>query len=83
MRLHRREVSVVVQQPVAALYALRADDDVRRLADRHAQRPQCPVVPGRARGETAIQQRHDGKLAQPAFETGGVKFVPRSLQNLK
>ena len=59
MLLHRRKISVVMQQPMAVLDAERADDEVCCFADRNAQFSQRAVIPGGARGEIGIQQRHD------------------------
>src|SRR5260370_42048581 len=50
MFLHRREISVIVQQRVAMLDAEGADDDVGRLADRDAQFSELAIVPGGASG---------------------------------
>ena len=67
MLLHRRKITVVVQQCAPAFDAKRADDDVGGFADRYTQVPQLGIIPCGARGEVAIEKRHDIEPAQHAF----------------
>ncbi len=59
MFLHRRKVTVVVQQQVAMLDAEGTDDDVGCFSDRDAKFSQLSVIPGSTRGQTGIQKRHE------------------------
>ncbi len=83
MFLHRREITVIVQQRVAMLDAESADDDIGRLADRDAQPPQRAIIPGGARSEIAIQKPHERIPAQSALDARGMGRIPGSLENLE
>jgi hypothetical protein len=64
MRVHRFEITVVVQQGVAVLDAIRADDEVDRLADRHPFVPQETIVARYLNRDVRIQYRHDIERSQ-------------------
>src|SRR6516162_7796632 len=83
MLLHRRKIAVVVQQRTATFDAKRADDDVGGLADRYAHVSQPAIVPGGARREIGVQERHHIEAAQAPFDARRVKFVAGALKNFK
>ena len=83
MLLHERKIAVVVQQRAAMLDAKRADDDVRGLPDRYAEFPQFTTVPGGARGQIGIEERHERKPAQFEFDARRMGLVPSALKNFE
>ena len=82
MLLHRREISVVMQQRVSML-AESADDDAGGLADRDAQFSQLAAVPSGARGQIGTQQRHNHILTQSTLNMRGMGLVPCALEDFE
>lgn len=80
MRLHRHEIAVIFQRPVAMFAAEGADDDVRGLPYRDPERPQLAIIAGDARIQVCIQERHHNEWPQAPFDPPGAGLVAGALQ---
>jgi hypothetical protein len=58
MLLHRRKITVIVEQDVLMPDAERADDSVGRFANRNASASQSAIVAGSAGSEVRTQELH-------------------------
>jgi hypothetical protein len=68
VRDHRIEITIVMQQPMIAFDAERADDQVDSLPHRDPTRAQLAVIPGRAHGQGAVEHGYHVETPQAAFD---------------
>lgn len=77
---HRREVAVVMQECVAVLDAVSADDEIIGFADRNAEASKAPKILGRAYRDISVQKVCVVESQQRFLNSGSVDIVPRTLE---
>lgn len=82
MHAHRLEVAVVVQQCMTMLDAIRADDQVRHLADCDPNAAQHPVIASYLNSERFIEHSCHLERAQVPGEARGVPLIVGTPQHL-
>ena len=83
MLAHRLEIAILVQQRVAVLDAVGADDQIRRLADRAVGSPQDAVVSRHLNRQGFTEHRHNLEVTQLAAKSRGMRFVACASQHLQ
>src|SRR5207237_3366419 len=83
MPRQRIEVTGVVEERMATLDAISADDEVGRLADRHAEPAKPPIVARGARGEIVVEKGNGGITAQAMLDARRGGVVAGALENFE
>ncbi|HEY4173284.1 MAG TPA: hypothetical protein VGM42_09670, partial [Rhodopila sp.] len=81
-RLHRIEVTVVVQQPVSVVYTEHFDENIDRFAHSKAPSTHRAIIPRCLDRDIVADHRCHHVLPQVPFDPNGVCLIPSPLQDI-